>query len=116
MIIGWKKVFIKNSPTATIYGLAKLEIIGHIIGAAGPNGCNKLRTSRAKVLSIKELSANGKIIRNRRKATSILARGETVEYRVGGIVAPLNGFDTNLIQCSSGIHFFLERKRAIRYR
>lgn len=72
----------------------------------------KCRCSEAKVLRIETL--DGKIVDSSVKAESTWCMG--FFYEVGSTVKPIDMFDPDrFYECSSGIHFFLNRQEAVNY-
>ena len=74
---------------------------------------SKCRAASAKVIKIEDLLDN-----SLDKAYSFYGYGnDPFVYKVGKIVKPANGkFDTSPIECGRGIHFFIEREKAINYK
>ena len=72
----------------------------------------KCRADKAIVLEIQDLDGN-KIDRN---AYSIYEGAQNFEYKVGETVTPREPFDEDRWnECSSGIHFFIDRRAAVDY-
>lgn len=95
--------------------IAKLHIpasakrVGCMI-AEDSNGERKCRASAAKVLSI--TSTNGKV----KYKTGRSRHDYKFMYRVGKTVKPRQVFNTDpMVQCASGIHFFISREEAVAY-
>ena len=99
----------------------KLRIDGAVVKCAGSN---KMRTNGATVLgawTVKEVIKldkdewrrllNKKIKNTKKRFYSI--HDLTFLYRVGDVVRPNNGFNTNIYEvCGAGIHFYLTKKEA----
>jgi hypothetical protein len=96
--IGWKKV--ENY-------LIKLEIPADAKRCSATT--NRCRCDKAKVISIRS-------IENNKEIKSIVSnRYNDCEYKVGEMVYP-DTFDENRWnECSSGIHFFIDKQAAINY-
>ena len=72
----------------------------------------KCRADKAIVLEIQDLDGN-KIDRN---AYSTYETAQDFEYKVGETVTPRKPFDEDRWnECSSGIHFFIDRNAAVEY-
>lgn len=72
----------------------------------------KCRADKAIVLEIQDLDGN-KIDRN---AYSTYEGAQNFEYKVGETVTPREPFDEDRWnECSSGIHFFIDRRAAVEY-
>ena len=72
----------------------------------------KCRADKAVVLEIQDLDGN-KIDRN---AYSTYNNAQNFEYKVGETVVPREPFDEDRWnECSSGIHFFIDRRAAVEY-
>ena len=72
--------------------------------------CNKLRSSRAKVLSITGISSKRTVV------TTFSKWDKLFVYRVGRLVRPRKAFSMSTLDiCASGIHFFATRKEAVSY-
>jgi hypothetical protein len=107
---GFKKVYQYRPDHSTKAQLvAELEIpVGATVVCGTHNGY-KLRTDRARVLSIKTLRGNRSI----KKATA--GYNSDFEYQVGKTATPANAFNKTFSQCGGGLHFFLSRRQAERY-
>lgn len=107
---GFKKAAIWNSAIFT-WDDVMIELVipaGSTVICGNP-GDTKLRADAAKVVRI----TNMKGTKNHKSA--VAKGGKIFKYTVGKIARPTNVFDTNFVQCSSGIHFFLHRRPAERY-
>jgi len=99
VIIGWKKAS---------HCLVKLEInckdgiSGGLIG-------RKLRTSKAKVLEIREI-VSGKIVKNIESNYD-----KEFVYKTGDVVEIKNFKRDDKIECAPGIHFLITKDEALRY-
>lgn len=79
----------------------------------------KLRANRARVVSIRSITANndpGKSKLDTAYAGWHYHPGsDDFVYKVGAIVKPTSKFDHSYRMCSSGIHFFRSKQRALDY-
>lgn len=87
----------------------------------------KLRANRARVISIRLLTAKGAFSKKKQKLTTSYAGfhllppqiGSPVVmdfvYKTGAVVKPRYKFDISDATCSSGIHFFRNKQRAMDY-
>lgn len=74
------------------------------------NGRRKLRTERAKVISIRSLGSE------RRHLTKAYSDFDLrFIYRINNWVAPKYPFSMEPSECASGIHFFLREEEAEKY-
>ena len=107
--IGWKKAF-NNYVGSVIIEL----LIPEDAKRSSATG-NKCRCSRAKVLSITPLIMTDKYIKKEvKEAESCHCEG--FYYRLGEWVESIMPFDNcRWHECSSGIHFFMEKEDAINY-
>lgn len=115
----WMNVFNQHGLVARPVVL-KLRIDGAVVRCAG---YDKMRTSQATVLeawTVKEVIKSGrdvvevldKKIKNTKKQFYSY-HDRTFFYRVGDVVRPCNGFNTNIHEvCGAGIHFYLTKKEA----
>lgn len=101
--IGWKKVFTQeNAPC-----ICKLEI-PESAKRSSAQGC-KCRADKAKVLEITRICDNAKVD----EATSMY--DNSFIYRVGEYVS-VDAFEDNRFkECAPGIHFFVDREKALNY-
>lgn len=107
----YKKVYIYPLFGYKRHALATLELpVGTII-VRGEAYDNKLRADRAKVIRIIDL-ISGKAVP---EAYSGYANSARLKYAVGTVVKPKRAFAKSLKTCGSGIHFFLDKKRAEHY-
>ena len=77
----------------------------------GEVGSQKLRSSKARVLSV---TSNGRGPTLKESAVPKSSRGWVV-YKAGRVVKPRMPFALTDKACASGIHFFLDRKQAVNY-
>lgn len=112
-MIGYKKV-------AIFKGLRNLEAVATLdipddSKKCNPKASNKWRCSKAKVIKI-ELLDETETANSAWSCICTMQGIRGVNYVVGKIVRPLNGYDDdNTIECSRGIHFFLSKQEAIDY-
>lgn len=91
--------------------LAKLEIPANTLVFLGHEGSKgKCRAALAKVLSLHD--KNGDLL-NLKVAYSTY--DDKFKYEVGKMVLPRATFNTSLIECTSGIHFYMTRAKAASY-
>ena len=113
--IGWKKAFLEPRISVPLksgifnhFCLIKLEIPADAKRSSGTG--RKCRTNKAKVLEIYGIQdeAQADLAYSHYDNTFVYRKGETVE---------VPDFDDNRFnECSTGIHFFIDREEAIRYR
>lgn len=101
--IGWKKCHSNIGPC-----IVKLEIPADAKRCSGTT--NKCRCSKAKVLEIQNLKGNKT---NVKIATSAYDR--QFKYHVNNIVEEPNFDDRFWVECSNGIHFFMNREDTVNY-
>lgn len=113
--IGWKKCYIDDD-TGIERGfclspvIVKLRIPWNAKRSSATS--RKCRASRAIVVEIQGL--DGEVLPNDTVAYS--GYDSSFEYKVGCSVKPRGQFDTNRwIECSEGIHFFMNREEAVDY-
>lgn len=81
-----------------------------------PYRTGKLRVSKAKVISITELSGSPLKKERRAKTFAIHSRGGSFYYKTGSVVKPVYDFaGPGMGTCASGIHGFLSKQAAQRY-
>lgn len=104
--IGWKKAFLKQNPIGRV--LIELEIPEDAkrVSATG----RKCRCDKAKVLSIRDFQGN---VLNRDEAVSFY--DNSFVYKVGEMVSVSNFDENRWNECSTGIHFFINRQEATTY-
>lgn len=123
-VIGYKKAATWDGGVIHHY-IVTLEIAANT-RAQSVHG-HKCRAASAKVIAVEKLSfsdTNEPILKMSRVSPKSEHGYYTnkspykalyTTYKVGKIVKP-DRYDTNLRECSNGIHFFLEKKQAIEYR
>ena len=104
--IGWKKALLKQNHIDRV--LIELEIPEDAkrVSATG----RKCRCDKAKVLSIRDLQGN---VLNRDEAVSFY--NDSFVYKVGEMVSVSNFDENRWNECSTGIHFFINRQEAVTY-
>lgn len=102
--IGWKKV-----ESGYNEYLIKLQIPASAKRSSATT--NKCRCSKAKVLGIYDLKGNKLSISS---VTNFAYFNETV-YEVGKMVYPDSFDEDRMVECSNGIHFFINKQEAIDY-
>jgi hypothetical protein len=105
---GFKKVYGDNH-TLKAQLIAELEIPVGATVVCGMNGGYKLRTDKARVLSIETIRSK----RPAKKAVS--GHNSNFVYQVGKTATPANAFNKTFSQCGGGLHFFLSRRQAEQY-
>lgn len=101
--IGWKKVVTQEGSPC----ICKLEILESAKRSSAQG--YKCRADKAKVLEITRIYDNANID----KATSFYDSGFI--YRVGEYVSVDNFADNRFNECAPGIHFFVDRQKALDY-
>ncbi len=101
--IGWKKVFITEESAC----ICKLEIPASARRSSALG--NKCRADKAKVLEITRICDNAKI-----DEAKSFYDSEFI-YRVGEYVSVDNFEDNRFKECAPGIHFFVDREKALNY-
>lgn len=113
-IIGYKKCAVKPSYDLTERKNQKNVIVKLEIPKGAVVFCingSKCRTNKAKVLSIFDQHGG----ENRYKAAYSITTINTFTYEVGETIEVMD-FDTMYnVECSTGIHFFMTEREAIRY-
>lgn len=115
--IAWKKCYysVESTTTHSVYNLktciVKLKIPAHALRSSALG--RKCRASEAIVLAIQDM--HGKDLGTDIEAVS--EYDENFKYHVGETIKPrLLPFDRNRWrECSAGIHFFINRREAVRY-
>lgn len=106
-LVGYKKAWVDTSRTHS--ALVELDIPKTAIIVKGP--CNMYRCNKAKVRSIIDLDATKEI------SQAVSNFDKTFIYKVGKNVASSGQIDKNNETCSgAGIHFFMSKEEALRYR
>lgn len=106
--IAWKKC--RGYGTENRMVIVKLEIPEDAMRSSATGII--CRASKAKVLDIQDLEGNS----INSKAFSVYKDQQDFEYVVGEIVEPREPFCENRYdECASGIHFFVDREKAVRY-
>ena len=103
--IGWKKCINKNNNT---FCIVKLEIPTDAKRSSSTS--EKCRCSKAKVLEIQNLDGTKTNIDYAYSLYDIFFK-----YEVGEIVESDSFDDRYWLECSNGIHFFMNRKDAVNY-
>ena len=123
-VIGYKKTAsFRKDGSIRYYYIVTLEI-GANTRAQSVFG-RKCRAASARVIATERLTYDGALHRpilkkSRVTSQSTFGRYHVLQttggttYKVGEIVKP-DKYDPCLLECSSGIHFFLEKKQAIEY-
>lgn len=119
-MIGYKKVQYKHSHGTWPYyeAIATLEIPASAFVVQPTNG--KCRASKAKVLSIEliqSVAGSKKFVAGAKIKKAYSLWDSTFKYVVGETVVPTEPFDKEASwrECSTGIHFFIDRDKAERY-
>lgn len=115
--VAWKAGFLLHHKSITSFGLETTEpaLIKLLIPADAKRSSSfgrKCRASKAKVLDIYHLNGSkcleGAVVQS--------AWDSDFLYHVGDVVEPEEPFDEDRwVECSSGIHFFMNRQEAIDY-
>ena len=107
--IGWKKVLIFNHSSRRMIttAIAKLEIPEDAKRSSELS--NKCRCDKAKVISIESLDGE------RFYQEAVSYRDHSFIYKVGETVSVPNFDECRWHECSSGIHFFIDKQAAIDY-
>ena len=104
--IGWKKCIDNNNK---IRYIVKLEIPADAKRSSATT--NKCRCSKAKVLEIQNIDGTKADV-----ARVFSDYDEFFYYQIGEIIYP-NSFDNRYwVECSHGIHFFMNREDAVNYK
>ncbi len=102
----------KKARVGNYYVIVELEVPAKALRIT-PRHDRKSRVSEAKVVSITTLM--GHPVKNIKTARSWTTDFPTIKYTVGKIVKP-DHFNANKhVQCTNGIHCFLQRESAVNY-
>ena len=120
--IGWKTVMLRDDNGHIVtegprYALIKLEIPEDANRTSADSTSHKCRCDKAKVLDIVVIDTGEHIkdITNIRLLDTYPVQIQKTVYTVGEMVYP-DSFDSNRWQeCTSGIHFFINRQEALNY-
>ena len=109
--IGWKKCFLLNEDGDDVDEefIVKLEIPADAKRCSATT--NKCRCSKAKVLEIQKL--NGSIADVDKVFSSY---DNHFPYKIGETIEPDSFDDRYWIECSNGIHFFINREDAVNFK
>lgn len=107
--IGWKKAYSTESSEELKSWIVKLEIPNCAKRSSATT--RKCRASQAFVLDIQDMDGN-----SYPNIEVVSSWDNDFTYRVGETVVPNSWDDNRWAECSSGIHFFITREEAVKYK
>lgn len=107
--IGWKKVILLDSDGTKLgFAIAKLRICEDAKRSSSTG--RKCRCDKAEVLEIQSMDGS-----NVNAGSAVSGRDRNFQYIHGAIVSVPNFDENRWEECSTGIHFFVNRKEAVDY-
>ena len=97
----------KKAQNNSVYVIVKLEITADAKRSSATS--RKCRASKAKVLEITDISGNNKY------KTAVSTHDNSFVYEVGETLEILDFDNDRWKECSTGIHFFINRQEAVNY-